>query len=260
MNGRFMPAHGGYQNLLAFQKAGIVYDATVRFCADHLAKRDRTVDQMIQAARSGKQNIVEASMASGTSKETEIKLTNVARASLEELLTDYRDFLRTRGLREWNKNSPEALYVRRLSAGKIAPPASQAGKGTKAGKGRDGTDGTDGTKGADGTDGTNATNGTNAPPHRSPGSHPSHLSHSSHSPSPSPSPSPVTFEAFRHFFATRPPETLANIVICLIHQTNYLLDRQLARLEKDFVEQGGLRERMTRARLRERDKQRGRMP
>jgi len=87
---KFIPAHGGYQNLLSFQKARIVYDGTVRFCGRFLKGADRTTDQMIQAARSGKQNIIEGSLASGTSKETEIKLTNVARASLEELLEDYR--------------------------------------------------------------------------------------------------------------------------------------------------------------------------
>ncbi len=220
-----IPPHGGYKDLLSFQKAEMVYDATVLFCGRFLNKYDRTVDQMVQAARSGKQNIVEASMASGTSKETEIKLTNVARASLEELLTDYRDFLRTKSLKEWDKNSKEALYVRRLSAGQIAPPAKH------------------------GTKGTNATNGTNA------------VSRSSHKPSESHSPrSPVTFDAFRPFFDTRPPEVLANIVICLIHQANYLLDQQLKRLEKDFVEQGGLRERMTRARLAQRNKQGGWQP
>src|SRR6056297_315919 len=102
MNERIIPPHGGYQSLLSYQRAEVVYDATVRFCADFLDKRDRTVDQMVQAARSGKQNIVEGSMASGTSREMELKLTNVARASLEELLTDYRDFLRTRQAAEWD--------------------------------------------------------------------------------------------------------------------------------------------------------------
>ena len=100
----FIPTHGGYENLLSFQKARIVYDGTVRFCQRFLKKSDRTVDQMVQAARSGKQNILEASRASGTSKETEIKLTNVARASLEELLEDYRDFLRLCGIAEWTKD------------------------------------------------------------------------------------------------------------------------------------------------------------
>src|SRR3989442_6556570 len=102
----FIPPHGGYENLLSFQKARIVYDGTVRFCERFLDKRDRTCDQMVQAARSGKQNILEGSEASGTSKETEIKLTNVARASLEELLEDYRDFLRVRGIKEWTKEHP----------------------------------------------------------------------------------------------------------------------------------------------------------
>jgi four helix bundle protein len=94
----FIPDHGGYQRLLSYQKSQIVYDATVYFTNRFYQKGDRTIDQMVQAARSGKQNIVEGSLASGTSKEGEIKLTNVARASLEELLEDYRDFLRLRNL------------------------------------------------------------------------------------------------------------------------------------------------------------------
>ncbi|MDP1880824.1 MAG: four helix bundle protein, partial [Parachlamydiaceae bacterium] len=92
---QIIPVHGGYKKLISYKKACIIYDATVYFTKRFYSKFDRTVDQMVQAARSGKQNIVEASVASGTSKETEIKLTNVARASLEELLDDYRDFLRT---------------------------------------------------------------------------------------------------------------------------------------------------------------------
>jgi four helix bundle suffix protein len=174
----FIPPHGGYENLLSFQKARIVFDGTVWFCGRYLEKRDRTYDQMVQAARSGKQNILEGSQASGTSKETEIKLTNVARASLEELLEDYRDFLRARSLRLWEKDSREALFVRRL--------------GSRADS---------------------------------------------------------TYETY---FETRPPEVAANILICLIHQTNYLLDQQLRQLEIDFLQEGGLRERMTRARLAER--------
>ncbi len=177
----FIPPHGGYEQLLSFQKARIAYDGTVRFCERFLNKRDRTVDQMVQAARSGKQNIVEGSLASGTSKESEIKLVNVARASLEELLEDYRDYLRVRGLRLWDKNSREAQFVRRLGARRDA-----------------------------------------------------------------------SYETYRSYFDTRPPEVVANILICLIHQTNYLLDQQLRQLEKAFVQEGGLRERMTRARLAER--------
>jgi four helix bundle protein len=114
----FIPAHGGYEDLLSFQKARVVYDGTVRFCERFLQKRDRTYDQMVQAARSGKQNILEGSQASGTSKEAEIKLVNVARASLEELLEDYRDFLRVRKAALWDKDSKEARFVRRLGAQK----------------------------------------------------------------------------------------------------------------------------------------------
>ena len=156
----------------------MIFDITFRFAHKYLDRGDRTIDQMIQSARSGKKNILEGSKAALTSKETEIKLTNVARASLEELLDDYRDFLRTREGRIWDKDSKEARYVRRL--------------GCKT---------------------------------------------------------PQTFEDYREFVETRSPETIANIALCLIHQTNYLLDQQLQRLEKDFVEKGGLRERMTRARL-----------
>src|SRR5271168_429200 len=110
----FIPPHGHYQKLLSYQKAEIVYDVTYSFCHRFLKKGDRTIDQMIQAARSGKQNIVEGSQASGTSKEMEIKLTNVARASLEELLVDYRDFLCVRDHAIWKKDSKEARYVRKL--------------------------------------------------------------------------------------------------------------------------------------------------
>ena len=107
----FIPPHGGYESLRSFQKARIVYDGTMRFCGRFLEKSDRTYDQMVQAARFGKQNILEGSEASGISKETEIKLTGVARASLGELLEDYRDFLRLRGAEEWPK---EHRYTKRL--------------------------------------------------------------------------------------------------------------------------------------------------
>jgi four helix bundle suffix protein len=110
---RLIPPHGGYRKLRSFQCAQLVYDATVIFCGRFVDKRSRTNDQMVQAARSGVQNIAEGSMASATSKKTELKLTGVARASLEELLLDYEDFLRQRGLRIWNKDSPEALEVRK---------------------------------------------------------------------------------------------------------------------------------------------------
>jgi four helix bundle suffix protein len=175
---RLLPPRGDYQTLLSFKKAEVVYDITFRFARKFLAWGDRTIDQMIQSARSGKKNILEGSKAGRASKKTELKLTNVARASLEELLDDYLDFLRARDLPLWDKDSKEARYVRKL--------------GCKT---------------------------------------------------------PQTFEYYRKFVETRPPAVVANIAICLIHQTNYLVDQQLLRLEKDFVEEGDLRERMTRARL-----------
>src|SRR5574341_2469702 len=110
-----IPPHGGYRELRSYQNTEIVYDATVKFCAKFIDRRSRTHDQMVQAARSGKQNIAEGSMASGTSKKTELKLVGVARASLEELLLDYQDFLRQRGLRLWSKDDREAQAVRKLA-------------------------------------------------------------------------------------------------------------------------------------------------
>ena len=149
-----------------------------RFCEKHLKRGDRTIDQMVQSARSGKQNIAEGCKASVTSVETELKLLNVARASLEELLLDYQDYLRVRDHALWDKNSKEALYARQLGR---APNES--------------------------------------------------------------------YETYRQFMDTRPPEVIANIGICLIHQANYLLDQQRRTLEIDIVKKGGIREQMTKARL-----------
>ena len=101
-----IPTHGGYRKLKSFQLAQLAYDVTVRFCDRYIDRRSRTHDQMVQAARSGVQNIAEGSQASGTSKKMELKLTNVARASLEELRLDYEDFLRQRGLALWPKEDP----------------------------------------------------------------------------------------------------------------------------------------------------------
>ena len=109
---RLIPKHGGYRKLRSFQTAQLVYDGTVVFCNRFMDRRSRTHDQMVQAARSGVQNIAEGSVASATSKKTELKLTGVAKASLEELLLDCEDFLRQRGLRLWPKDAPEALAVR----------------------------------------------------------------------------------------------------------------------------------------------------
>ncbi|MGC4115504.1 MAG: four helix bundle protein [Myxococcales bacterium] len=116
MTDSFVPPHGGYQKLLSYQKALIVHQGTVRFCQRFLDQRSRTVDQMVRASRSGKQNILEGSKASAASKESEFRLTNVARASLEELLEDYLDYLRERRLELWAKDCREALWVRRAGA------------------------------------------------------------------------------------------------------------------------------------------------
>jgi four helix bundle suffix protein len=181
MSAGFIPPHGGYETLLSYQKAAIVYEGTVRFCERFVARRDRTVDQMVQAARSGKQNILEGSLASGTSKETELKLTNVARASLEELLEDYRDFLRVRGLSEWPLAHP---YTRRLRALNRIPAAD--------------------------------------------------------------------YGTFRKGIEHPDPAIAANVMIGLVKVTTYLLDAQIRSLEQAFLRDGGLRERMTRARLQRR--------
>jgi hypothetical protein len=106
----FIPPHGNFQELLSYQKAEAVYEITFRFCQRFIGKGDRTADQMLQAARSGKQNISEGSKASGTSKEMEVKLTNVARASLEGLLIDYQGYLRVRDKPQWAKSNASAAH------------------------------------------------------------------------------------------------------------------------------------------------------
>jgi len=117
MSESLIPKHGGYRKLKSFQVAQLAYDVTVRFCDRYVARSGRMRDQMVQAARSGVQNIAEGSLASGTSKKTELKLTNVARASLEELRLDYEDFLRQRDLRCWDRNDPRRvdLVARRFT-------------------------------------------------------------------------------------------------------------------------------------------------
>jgi four helix bundle suffix protein len=122
-NEPLIPKHGGYRKLKSFQVAQLIYDMTVRFCDRYIEKRSRTRDQMVQAARSGVQNIAEGSQASGTSKKTELKLTNVARASLEELRLDYEDFLRHRGLPIWDRDDlrrQELINRRCASADEVA--------------------------------------------------------------------------------------------------------------------------------------------
>ncbi len=158
---RIITPHGGYRELKSYQNAEIVYDATVKFCDRFIDRRSRTHDQMVQAARSGKQNIAEGCMASGTSKKFELKLIGVARASLEELLLDYQDFLRQHGQKLWEKDHPQAQKIRKLAYEKNR-----------------------------------------------------------------------SYMTYRTYIESSPPETAANTLICLIHQANYLLDRQLRKLEE----------------------------
>lgn len=115
MSEKLIQAHGGYRGLRAFQMSELVYDGTAAFCRRLIDPRSRTYDQMVQAARSGRQNIAEGSAASGTSKKTELKLIGVARASQEELLLDYEDFLRQNGLSMWEKDHPKAVFIRKLA-------------------------------------------------------------------------------------------------------------------------------------------------
>lgn len=181
-----IPAHGGYRNLRSFQNATLVYDLTVEFCEKHMTYETnmsyrRMSDQMIQAARSGRQNIAEGSQASGTSKKTELKLVSVARASLEELLLDYEDFLRQHHLPLWGKSDKRALAVRALC--------------------RDRSD--------------------------------------------------KSYRTYKTYMEQ--PEQAANLLLCLIHQTNYLLDQQLRSLEKGFLEEGGFTEKLYQARKAQRD-------
>ena len=173
----FIDPHGGFRNLKSYQMSEIVYDGTTAFCDRWIGRRSRTHDQMVQAARSGKQNIAEGSMASGTSKKFELKLVGVARASLEELLLDYHDFLRQRNLPLWEKNHPQAQKIRKLAYA-----------------------------------------------------------------------SNRSYKTYRTYIEGVPPEVAANALICLIHQTNFLLDQQLRQLEKQFLDQGGFTEKLYRAR------------
>ena len=139
-----IPKHGGYRKLKSYQVARLVYDVTVRFCDRYIDRRSRTHDQMVQAARSGVQNIAEGSQASGTSKKTEMKLTNVARASLEELRRDYEDFLRQRELREWKRDDPrraELIARRPATADEVAQWAADVRSGRCGQDGQRGRDG-----------------------------------------------------------------------------------------------------------------------
>ena len=191
---------GGYRELRSFQVTTVIYDATVSFCDRFVDKRSRTRDQMVQAARSGRQNIAEGSRAAATSSQTELRLINVARASLDELLLDFEDFLRQRGFKQWGKNDPEARRVREVGFRR------------------------------DRTDPTDRTDRSNLADH---------------------------WRAYAHWLDHRDPAVVANAVICLIHQANYLLDQQIAGLEREFISEGGYTEQLAAARLEERRRQSG---
>lgn len=191
---------GGYRGTASFQASTLIYDATVWFCEKFVDSRSRTVDQMVQAARSGRQNIAEGSRAAATSSQTELCLVNVARASLEELLLDYEDYLRHRRLPQWAVDSPDANEVRRvpLVFRDQSDPAVQTGL----------TDLTDQQRWA----------------------------------------------LYSRWLDSPDGAIRANALICLIHQANFLLDRQIAALERAFVEEGGYSEQLATARLAERRK------
>ena len=189
---------GGYRDTVSFQTATLIYDATVWFCEKFLDSRSRTVDQMVQAARSGRQNIAEGSRAAATSSQTELRLVNVARASLEELLLDYEDFLRHRRLPAWAPDCPEAMAVRSVPQNFRRDRSDQADL-------------------------------SDLPDHERAALYSRWLDHAD-------------------------PAIRANALICLIHQANFLLDRQIAALEKGFVEGGGYSEQLATARLAHRRK------
>jgi four helix bundle suffix protein len=220
---RLMQVHGGYRNLKSFQVAQLVYDVTVRFCERYIDRRSRTNDQMVQAARSGVQNIAEGSKASGTSKKTELKLTNVARASLEELRLDYEDFLRQRGLVLWARGDPrreELIAQRCRTADEVAEWVQgqherEAVAGGKGDSGRGGLSGLGGRSGRESSAEERAGTGST-------GSTRSRLS---------------TY-----------PEIAANAALVLIAVACALLDRQIKAQAEAFEQDGGFTERLYRVR------------
>jgi four helix bundle suffix protein len=190
---------GGYRTTASFQTATLIYDATWWFCEKFVDRRSRTVDQMVQAARSGRQNIAEGSRAAATSSQTELRLLNVARSSLEELLLDYEDYLRHRRLPQWTPDAPEA-------------PEARAVRAVAARLRRDRSD-------------------------RSDRSDPIDLSDQER------------YALYAPWLDHAAPAVRANAIICLIHQTNYLLDQQIAAVERAFIEDGGYSEQLATARL-----------
>jgi len=215
-NESLIPKHGGYRKLKSFQIAQLVYDVTVRFCNRYVDKRSRTHDQMVQAARSGVQNIAEGSKASGTSKKTELKLTNVARASLEELRLDYEDFLRQRGLALWGRNDARRadLIAQRCATADAVAQWVQSQR--------------------------------NAPP-SAPGSQTQVVQDGSGQPFPKPTKSISSTKSTPSTRSTF-PELAANAALVLIAVACSLLDRQLAAQAAAFKREGGFTERLYRVR------------
>jgi four helix bundle suffix protein len=212
MNGReeLVPLHGGYRKLKSFQVAQLVYDVTVRFCDRFVDRQSRTRDQMVQAARSGVQNIAEGSQASGTSRKMELKLTNVARASLEELRLDYQDFLRQRRMEEW---PPEYPALMRFKARRCATLEQvRAWVADERKRGRTSTD-TYGHKQTY-TDGPMASVAVRESPCKS----------------------------------VSPAQLVANAALSLLNVACHLLDRQLAAQAEAFEREGGFTERLYRVR------------
>ncbi len=207
-----IPKYGGYRNLKSFQLAQLVYDMTVRFCDLYISKRSRTHDQMVQAARSGVQNIAEGSQASATSKKTELKLTNVARASLEELRLDYEDFLRQRGLPMWEPDHPalKRFKAKRCASLEDVRAWVEKEKGEQKHTDKQGRTGT----GTDRRVKTQASVSVSVGPCRS-------VSDST---------------------------LVANATLSLLNLCCYLLDRQLAAQAKAFETEGGFTERLYRVR------------
>ncbi len=215
-----IPRHGGYRKLMSFQVAQLVYDVTVRFCDAWIGKRSRTHDQMVQAARSGVQNIAEGSQASATSKKTELKLTQVARASLEELRLDYEDFLRQRGIARWERQHPlrQALIDRRCQTADdvalwVKSVVEECGSGLGGQSRQGGQAKSFSTARSENTLSTKSTMST-----------------------PSTKSTPSS------------PGVSANAALVLIAVACSLLDRQVARLAEDFENDGGFTERLYRVR------------
>lgn len=223
-----IPVHGGYRNLKGFQIAQLAFDVTVRFCDRYISPRSRTHDQMVQAARSGVQNIAEGSKVSGTSKKMELKLTNVARASLEELMLDYEDFLRQRGLALWPEDAPlrQALVARRCkTADEVAAWCREVKNGRCSGNGPIGRNGRGAGNGLGGRKGPGKISG-------GVGS--------------------VVGQSMPSMGSTGYPEIAANAAHVLVGVACALLDRQIERLAADFEREGGFTERLHRVRRRRR--------